>query len=202
MLIERGRVRNNLLRLYRQSKSDELSRGCYWYQDANTIMSRWAGQYHLPLETVACVTAAISPQCDWERNLMIAEEVLRGKRRVSGGALPVNVGKARQVKRDRATSLDSYFIEGLKVKSFAANLWSDYSKVTIDTHMAQAALDNPIFQSKLRPKVYSLLAECVRETAMCVGLSPASFQATLWLTWKRIYSSSDKRKMKRKQHGT
>ena len=62
----------NLKRLYRRSTAEDRYAGVQWYPSARRIVREWATHYHYHDSTVACVIAAISPQCPWERNLVIA----------------------------------------------------------------------------------------------------------------------------------
>jgi len=160
-------------------------------------MRDWSDSYGVSIATAACVTAAISPQCDWNRNLIIADEVLAGAVVPSiGGALHANIAKARAIYRDKAGTTMGYFKSGPKVASFAANLAGDYSLVTVDTHAVQAALCDVEVTLCLKWNVYEAFASAYVNAAKRVKLEPAFFQAVIWHTWKRIYPPAKKRSVR------
>jgi hypothetical protein len=192
-------MRRNLLRLYRKHSNDADKRfGSAWYDDAHRIVLDWADSYQLPIVTVACVVAAISPQCEWKRNLIVADDVLAGRPASVGGPLPVNVRKARQLLADRATDITKYFPHGPKVASFAVNLAGDTSTATIDAHAMQAALNDVKADYRLRWTPYAVFATCYADAAAELGLQPAVFQAIIWHTWKRLHPAAAKRVARRK----
>ena len=183
---------DNLIRLYNGRLPVDDTNGRQWYDKAGAIMREWSESYRLPLVTVASVTAAISPQCDWERNLIIADEVLAGHNAPSiGGALPANIRKAVAI-RDGASLFD-VFISAPKVASFAVNLAGDYSAVTVDTHAVQAAFNDVTVNVSLKANVYESFAEAYRRAATAVGERPAIFQAIIWSMWKRLHPRLQKR---------
>ena len=57
--------------------SQEVQLGCDWYRSALNIAGRIADRYHLPIETVAGVIAALSPNNRWERNIIDAEAMIK-----------------------------------------------------------------------------------------------------------------------------
>lgn len=184
---KRARIEANLVALYSVASAADIADGLAWYPRAHTIVREWAEHFDLPIACVASIVAAISPQCEWPRNLIIAEDVLRNQPQSVGGALHVNVRKARRIFADRATDITAYFPCGPKVASFAVNLAGDYSHATIDTHAMQAALNDVLSRHALKPKPYTVFAECYACAARSVGLEPAHFQAVLWHTWKRLH---------------
>ena len=193
-----GELTGNLVHLYKTVTDDsDVSAGMPWYPRAHSIMRDWSDSYGVSIATAACVTAAISPQCDWNRNLIIADEVLAGAVVPSiGGALHANIAKARAIYRDKAGTTMGYFKSGPKVASFAANLAGDYSLVTVDTHAVQAALCDVEVTLCLKWNVYEAFASAYVNAAKRVKLEPAFFQAVIWHTWKRIYPPAKKRSVR------
>ena len=177
----------NLLKLYRQSTAADRAQGAAWYPAAHYIVQQWATTYCIHNATVACVIAAISPQTDWARNLIIADDTLAGRAPSISGALPKNVTKARRIIADAAFTTLPYFLHGPKVASFAENLQGRMNMVTVDTHAMQAALADPLATYSLKWRPYRVFAECYAHAAVKVGLAPATFQAIIWHVWKRLY---------------
>lgn len=190
----------NLLRLYRKRSTADTALGLAWYPNAHRIVLDWSDTYGYSIATVACVIAAISPQIDWERNLIAADDVLAGRAVSVGGPLRSNIAKARRIADDRAGQTLPYFPYGPKVASFACNLAGDSSIVTVDGHAMQAALNDVQANYRLPWKPYAIFAECYRNAAYRVGIAPADFQAIIWHAWKRLYPRSVKLTLRRQWH--
>jgi len=197
----RAEMRANLLRRYALASESDMVTGRAWYGTARDIIDDWARAYHVSRETAACVTAAISPQCEWTRNLIIADDILAGRNPSVGGSLPRNVDKARAIlgtMGDRSFDvqqvMSTAFPAGPKVNAFARNLAGDESAVTVDTHAAQAAVNDPTaFTNGVKPAVYRIIAEVYQAAAAEVGITPAQFQAVIWTAWKRLYPRESKK---------
>lgn len=189
------RYARNLRKLYAQATPADIMQGSTWYPVAMDGCHAWGERFNVEPETVACVIAAISPQCDWTSNLRIALEVLSGQALVTGGALRANVAKARAIYRDRATSLVGYFKDGPKVTAFSRNLLCDGAHVTIDAHAVQAAMNNPLWSKSLRTPQYRVFADVYSDVARELGIPVYQFQAIIWCTWKHKHTTSDKKRM-------
>lgn len=192
---QRPAIVRNLLKVYRQAEQAELTAGVSWYPNANAIVREWASHYRYSVDTVAGVVAGLSPQLEWERNLIIADDVLAGRNPSIGGVLHSNLRKAERIrdedwKTSKATigaRMLEIFPGGPKVNSFANNLAGDLSYVTVDTHAAQAGLNDPLATVRLAWTPYRIFAECYARAASKVDRQPAEFQAIVWCVWKRLY---------------
>jgi len=193
-------IRRNLLHLWQEVSESDRELGAAWYPRAHRIMVEWAETYGYSIATVACVTAAISPQLEWTRNLVIADDVLAGRLPSIGGVLRMNLRKAERIRDDRAGQITPYFPHGPKVASFACNLGGDYSIVTVDTHAMQAALCDVQANYRLRWQPYSVFAQCYADVANALQIEPATFQAIIWHTWKRLYPRTRKLSERRQWH--
>jgi hypothetical protein len=191
----RARMRRNLRRLYSRCTPEDKREGLAWYPTAVAGCLTWSRGFNVDARTIACTIAAISPQCDWTSNLRIAFELLSGQSVVSGGAIRANVEKARRILADRAVSLAPYFKNGPKINAFAANLSGDASRVTVDVHAVQAALNDPLFNKPVNPAGYPVVAGVYREVAESFGVRPCDFQATIWCHWKRVHPTSRKKQL-------
>ena len=198
-----GRMRElerNLLRLYRSATETDYALGVAWYPRAHAIVCEWANTYERPIANVACIVSALSPQCSWERNLIIADDVLADRAISVGGALPANVRKARRILEDRATVMMPYFPHGPKVNTFAANLAGNYDVATVDTHCIQAALNDVEATINLKWSRYNVFSQCYVNAASRVGLAPAHFQSVIWHVWKRLHPRVSKIQQRRQWH--
>lgn len=183
----RNELINNLIGVYRIAEPSDIALGSQWYPLARSIVVEWSAHYRQDIRTVACAVAAISPQIDWERNLITADDVLADRAVSVGGALRTNIAKARAIVRDRATHIAPYFKSAPKVASFAENLAGSDDYVTVDGHAIQAALNDVRSRVALKWNAYTTFAACYAVAAARTGHSPAEFQAIVWHTWKRLY---------------
>lgn len=189
----------NILQVYAEATSSERADGLSWYPRAHAIVCEWANHYERSIASVACVIAAISPQVSWERNLVIADDVLSGRPPSIGGVLRVNLAKAERVRDERLSNLLSIFPGGPKVNNFAVNLAGDYrSAVTVDAHAAQLALGDVLFTKGLPWAPYACVAAAYFGAAERAGIDPAHLQAVCWLVWKRMHPPAAKREVRRK----
>jgi hypothetical protein len=79
-LRQNGGVRN-ILETIRAARPDEVEYWKQWYVFAHEDVQALAEKYDLPYEIVAGVTAALSPNVPWEKNIEAAEHMLRGQGR-------------------------------------------------------------------------------------------------------------------------
>ena len=190
-----GLMSANLDYLYRLSSEEDKRLGKAWYPAAHRIIIDWAETYERSIANVACIVAALSPQCEWTRNLIIADDILAGRQPSVGGALGANVRKAESIRDVRASDITLFFPHGPKVASFAANLAGDWSFVTVDSHAYQAAIDDCTVSFCLKLSAYTAIATAYTIAARRNRTLPAHFQAVLWHTWKRLYPAARKRSL-------
>lgn len=184
----------NLDYLYKwDSTPEEVTKGMNWYPDANSIMREWAEFYQYPIATVAGITAAVSPQLSWERNLIVADDILAHRAISVGGAIRQFIDKAREMRDSNLTDTRLVFKSAPKVYNFSLNLAGDYSGVTVDAHAAQAALADPTFGGAIKGSDYAMIAQAYSSVAKAHHLEPAMLQAIIWLAWKRMYPPMAKR---------
>lgn len=187
----------NLRHLYkRETTAADVALGSVWYDDAHTIMCEWSETYGYSIAVCAAITAALSPQLPWTRNLIIADDIL-AHRVPSIGALRVNVTKAQMLRDMRNWDTRAVFKSGPKVFNFSRNLSGDYSAVTVDTHALQAALCDVEVVLGLKESAYAAFETAYQQAAQTFGIEPAIFQAIIWHTWKRTYPPALKRNRRR-----
>lgn len=200
----RVELRDNLIRLYAESSDTARRQGMAWYPVAQHIVRTWAGRYNLSISAIACIIAALSPQCDWKRNLKGAYRLLDGG--IPTGFITRNVAKAQAIHRlaidngpewNALNELYRLFPHGPKVNSFAHNLSGIDTVVTVDTHACQAALADVLSTVTLRWTPYRIFAECYAEAAAIVGHPASTFQAIIWCAWKEKYPRLVKREVRR-----
>jgi hypothetical protein len=194
-------IERNLIRLYHKATDADVVQGIAWYPEARRIVCEWATTYCYHDDTVAGVIAALSPQMEWTRNLICADDILAG-RPPSVLGLRSNIAKARLMRDSNpseslSTRMMRLFPSGPKVNSFALNLAGDNSVVTVDTHAMQAGLNNVMARYTLPWRPYRVFAECYARAAVSVAESPATFQAIIWHAWKRFYPRGVKNQLRK-----
>lgn len=182
----------NLRHEWRKVTEPDRVEGLGWYPLAQGIVRQWSKHYGYPVDTVAAIVAAISPQLEWTRNLVIADDVLAHRPPSIGGVLRLNLAKALRLRdsdstADLAARMREQFPTGPKVLNFALNLVGNMDAVTVDTHAFQCALGDPLSTITVRPTTYAIVADCFRTVADEMAVSPAAFQAILWHSWRRQY---------------
>jgi hypothetical protein len=190
----------NLRHLYTCETTDsDKALGSAWYDDAHRIMREWSDRYGYSIATCANVTAALSPQVEWTRNLIIADDILAG-RPASIGGIRANVIKAIALRDNPGFDTRAVFKSGPKVYRFSQNLAGNYSVVTVDTHALQAALGDVEVTLDLKETAYDAFAQAYTLAADSLSLEPAVFQAIVWHTWKRLYPRAVKLQRRRQWH--
>lgn len=187
---------DNLVKLYGSAEIVDKVLGQAWYPKARVIVAEWSETYDLSAATVACVIAALSPQNEWSRNLIQADDIL-ANRQVSIGGIRANIDKATRIYLDRAESTLAYFPQGPKVASFALNLAGNDTAVTVDTHAMQAAIGDVTANYRLPWAPYMCFASAYEIAANRVNRPAAEFQAIIWHTWKRMHPPQAKRNARR-----
>lgn len=186
----------NLVRQYRQASPAALAAGRNWYPAARRIVAEWSQAYAIDVQTVANVIAALSPQVEWSRNLIMADDLLAGRPLSIGGAIRSNIAKAYRL-LDSGSTMSAVFPSGPKVNCFAANLAGDDGLVTIDVHASQAALCDPCWYGPFSMAKYQVFARAYQAAALRCDETPATFQAVIWSAWKERYPRERKNATKR-----
>jgi hypothetical protein len=172
----------NVLRAYAAASEDEILAGKLWYSEAHDV-ARELGGPHIG----AGILAALSPQCDWDTNVIMGREISAG--RTPRYATGTNVAKARAC--DRGAPWRDV-LGGPKVRAFATLIQDpdDSHAVVIDRHAFDAALgritsdrDRALLLG--RRGTYERFARVYRAAARVLGLTPATVQATVWVAWRR-----------------
>lgn len=181
-------MQTNIAAVYALALRSDISAGKRWYPMAHAIVCEWAEFHGRSIANVASIIAAISPQCAWERNLIIADDVLNHRPASIGGAIHSFLRIAERMRDDRSGNPAAYFKIGCKVLSFAANLAGNFDIVTVDTHGAQIALNDPAGNLRVDTWTrYEPVARAYVQAAHALKVKPAHLQAITWLTWKRLY---------------
>lgn len=182
-----------ILDIYAQATPKELERGMRWYEDAHKWAGEVADKYGVGIETVAAVTAALSPANKWPRNKEDTEKLLAaytsGKEPWDVSVCTYNKNKARAIK---AIKEGMEAISGPKTKNFGLNILEPDGDhpVVIDRHAYNITQGERIIINKSGTKVtpgrYKKAAAKYRHIAEELGIRPNQLQAVTWVVWRRL----------------
>lgn len=167
---------DKLLGWYSKATQDQLNRGLHWYDEAKRQCEILAMYYGIPTNVAAAIVAILSPACQWERNLRDAAQLLSRREKAVVTTYRRNKEKALKLLECGDLSL----VSGNKVSAFFANLMGDHTVVTVDRWAAKAVgIDG--HKVSTNGALYRRIANAYKEAAQRVGISPAQFQAIVWL---------------------
>ncbi len=155
---ETRRYARALAATYARADADTRAYGAEWYGAARDFAADLSERYALPLESVACAIAALSPRSRWSENRADAERLCRwydAERDAADGYghfvplesirrdfYAVNI---RQIYKavdclGCADPLAAGILRGPKERAFAANILGDSDAVTVDSWIYAVAL--------------------------------------------------------------
>lgn len=166
-----------ILLVFDRATAAEIGAGSTWYSDANRICADMTRNGH-SIETCAAIIAHLSPQLQWNRNILAAWAMVNGEARLPGVMnRSWNMAHSARLSSDPLATLN-----GPKVKSFAANILGDHEAVTLDTWaMRVAGLD---YAGLSRSGIYEAVANCYRIAASKRGVEPSTMQAVTWVVMR------------------
>lgn len=183
---------------------EDIEAGEHWYPSAQQHAQRLGRIMGADQRAGAALISSLSPQTDWEQNLIKAHDIaVHGRPTYEGaGWSPKREGDRwldqRQNKAEDIINMSRQghdvthlFTPGLKTHSFLENIDNpqDQRYVTIDTHAHNAAVasrtpsDNTGLGTIGR---YNLFAHAYHGAARHMGMTPSTSQARIWTTWKRM----------------
>ena len=157
---------------YADASAATRKAGARWYREALGHAKRLAKRHNVTVTQAAGVIAVLSQRQRWQRNLELADLALAGEQ-LSGifdhqriklklmleGMAPVEV------------------LRGPKITAFYHAILGDTDAVVLDTWMLET-MNRP---QGVTPKQYNILADRLRASAAAVGMTPASYQAVVWV---------------------
>ncbi|HEV2122944.1 MAG TPA: hypothetical protein VGW38_09235 [Chloroflexota bacterium] len=176
-------MRANLYATLRRATPAELDTGEAWYDVANTFAWGLAEKHDLSPHYAAGIIAALSPGCEWERNLALAQRMAeRGDCRHPYGNA---IHKARAI---WSGTHPEQVLGGDKVRSFYKNITTPWIEgpVTIDRHAVSCLVGRKVEGVPQRKGYYERLADVFRDVAAELGRPAHVVQAQAWLAWRRL----------------
>jgi hypothetical protein len=181
----------NILRAYRSATDDQVRRGIEWYPDVHALATRLDRGN---VRRAAGIIAALSPQVEWSRNLLLASRVYQDG--FASGCLRNNCLNA-----DRIYGGEDFrvVLKGPKTFAFArciADPWIT-DDVVIDRHAVSVAIGRNATTADQKAAVgtpgrYHALADDYRAVADTIGLGPCTVQAITWLWWRETHAAHRK----------
>ena len=194
---------------FQLATSQEVQLGCDWYRSALNIAGRIASKYHLRVEVVAGVIAALSPNNRWERNIIDAEAII--KCWSAGGtdedilAVKVCTYSKMQEKALAILRFDIYhkssiagILNGPKIVEFFNCITNPaLNDVCIDGHAYSVWFGQrltmkqvPNIGKKLRQQIKTDYVDATTfiNEELNESFTPADIQAITWVAHKRIHN--------------
>ena len=181
----------NLTEVYSLAYQEEINAGMDWYSQANTWAEVVASRFNLHVDLVIDITAAISPNNQWERNkadtVRVIEAWLDGEgdpRNIRCCTYNVNV----QIALDMLDGM-THKLAGPKVTAFAHNIRHPKTigkeVVTVDIWAFRAWIWNSRAKVTINPSMSRAAAADYTVAADQVEQYPRDFQAIVWLATRR-----------------
>ena len=187
-----GIVVKNLMSTFSAANETELNHGCAWYRVAHEACQTIADKHSMSLRAVVGIVAALSPGLEWSRNLAQADAFITN----NGEGIYGVYGRKNTVKAQRILAGENPddVLSGPKVRAFfACILDPSTDAVVIDSHAWCAGMQrthgrwNGVRVTDTR---YQWMARHYAHAAKRMSVSPAAFQAVVWVTWKRQMDSA------------
>lgn len=189
LLNQRDKIETNIQSVIDMATVNDISHGLVWYQVAHTVAYNLAIEYSRSLSSIAGIIAALSPGCQWTRNIFDTISVLENGSNAITATYGPNKNKAVTIDMGNAP-LD--ILGGHKTRSFYHNMLSPHrdNHVTIDRHAARAGCDwhkeyTP--QKFTKTNKYYVLKDAYHSIARQEKMLGHQTQAIAWLTYKRLY---------------
>lgn len=183
---------DNIIAVWNLATDAQVSAGLTWYAEAHNLALDLASGDAVK---GAGVLAALSPQEEWTRNIVLARRAFSAEG-LNGGTLGRSVANAHRILAgehplDVLGNGDPK--RALKTRAFYANIAdpSDAVTVTIDRHAFDVALNKRADANKrvgLTPTRYTAWSDAYRAAADTLGVLPQQVQAVTWETWRQRWA--------------
>jgi hypothetical protein len=178
----------NILACFHKATESELRAGLAWYADAADESERLARENKVTVKQAAGVIAAVSPGLRWERNVEVAERIIR-KRTLKGLGVRWydGVKKAKRILKGQSTETA---LKGNKVRAFHACILGSDLAVCVDGHAYAIWIGRRVTLDDvptLNDKLYRRIAADYVTVAKTLNVRPCQLQAITWVAWRRLH---------------
>lgn len=196
VLTERKAV-NSILRFFNMATANEVKEGLRWYAEANTYCRELAARFNIPVQVVAGIIAAYSPQTGWQENKRYTLSfLLNPKQRQKSLVQDMKARKiAGLICENEIYSALSVNDAAWKTKAFFLNILNPdvVTSVTIDRHAIAIAIQHPDKTEalsddygKLTKKQYEFFERAYVKAALELDMLPQQLQAITWTVYRRL----------------
>jgi hypothetical protein len=164
-----------------------------WYIDANNFCNELSEAYNKPLFQVAGVCAALSPMKNWQSNMKLTRDFMKGSR---GGHYGSQIDKAKLCLKSNEDEIFYVLTKnGLKTSQFYLNIAkpTEVNGVTIDRHAIGASIYSPKniqtlpdSHGLMSVNQYKFFQSCYMSASEIVEYRPHEFQAIIWSVYRRL----------------
>lgn len=196
-ILSRQKAINSIIRFFNLATVSEVKEGLNWYSEANSYCRELSSRFNIPLQVIAGIIAAYSPQTGWQENKRYALSFLLNPK-IRHKTLSQDI-KARKIAllqcENEIYSALSVNDAAFKTKAFFLNILNPdiVTSVTIDRHAIAVCLqrpDNTFALSddygKLTKKQYQFFEQAYAEAAMQLDILPQQLQAITWVVYRRL----------------
>jgi hypothetical protein len=197
-----------ILAVFTAATSAEISAGRQWYDRAKRSCRILADDHDLPLDVAIAVTSAVSPGLRWEKNLHVADVLIRQRDGAVVQVYPNNKSKALRILADHGAGaeFDPAILGNAKTRAFYHNIMdpAGSERVTIDRHAVRVVLigagadvadvgnDKAIAPYISTDGKYSAMEHIYTIAAGIVGMLPLRLQAITWTTFRTRHAAWSK----------
>lgn len=193
---------DNILSIYNLATPEEIEHGVTWYSTAYCECLKIAEDLDLPIHIVVGVTAALSPNNKWDRNIDNARSLCTAF--VNGDSIESfkvsTYGKMKQKAWSIIESMPDYeetkaVLNGQKIVCFFENIMGE-NTCTVDGHAyniyhaKRVGLTGSISIGK---KEYATIQTAYKHAGVLVSvngkqLKAYEMQAITWVVWRRLHN--------------
>jgi hypothetical protein len=173
----------NIVRMFNEASAAQLDMGERWYRDAHGAAASLDPD---DPGRAAGVIAALSPQTPWARNLELAARMYADGE-LTGGVLGQSIRRATAI-YNGAEPLN--VLQGPKTRAFYQLIANpdDPDTVCVDRHAVDIAVGERLSVQDREARYplakrgwYQRFADCYRQAAQQLGVTPSVVQATTWV---------------------
>lgn len=169
-----------IVKAFRNASAADLAAGMGWYAEALRVATLMDAANP---SRAAGVIAALSPRCQWSTNVAWSRTMLAAAD--AGAPVPAVHTETMRAQAYRIARGEHALavLNGPKVRAFYANIVGDTDAVTVDVWAARVAtgLTGKDAERAIGTGArYARVAQCYREAARILGVTPREVQAATW----------------------
>jgi len=184
-MLQQNELVQNILDVYSLAHSNDKKHGKEWYNTAHNICQDIAQLTDRPFEQVAGIMSALSPRCNWGKNVKYTYAAAQNKWQ-DVKTLHRNKDAAKTI----ANGADpDKVLSGPKVRAFYHNICNpqDDTHITVDSWAMRIAMGDQAHSGRIKPKEYEQLAKAYQTAAAQTAQTAVELQAIVWIVARNQY---------------